>query len=606
MNLLFSNLIDDFLLNNKLIFKKYKPIEKIGSGSYGNVYSAKRIVDKCMFAMKTEKITTIEKTLESEAYYLCMLQGGFGIPKFISYGRSKNYYILIETLLDKNLYEIFIENKRMCTITDAGLIGNQILNILEWIHSKNLIYRDMKPSNFVIGRKDPNVIYAIDFGLCKKYRSSKTGKHILPKTTSKFNGTLKYASSNVIKGKIPTRRDDLIALGYILIYLLKRELPWQKNCEVLNKSNLKEIIKLKETDENGKLFQNIPGEIVEFVGYTKKLKFEEDPDYIYLHSLFNKLLSKKNLNYRLLTFSWIDPKNKDLLGMPKSSQRKSSHRKRLLNSIQEDISRRLTNKLFHNNSATNNKNNNVKQESNTYIMHLDIKKELNKNKFDNTINKGVNKILLANNDNKIKNQSKNNVHKKNKSMVFEKKNIKNKNPLNNNEGKKIIMKNFKNINKNYQNYKKLIPIYTKKEKNNKNINFYRYYIMRNNQTTNYLKNKNNLSKNKISLLSNLKYKSPLLSKRNNISMSYNNIFLNNNNSTEQLNNILGKSNTINNNSQIFNQNKINMINNNRVININNINNIIKTSSNKRYVSPHNFIINKRLIKYVNTFNNSLY
>ena len=232
MNGFAKKINDDFLSNNKLIFKKFRPIEKIGFGTYGNVYSAIRIKDQCMFAMKTEKITTKEKTLESEAYYLFLLQGGFGIPQFISYGQSKKYYILIETLLGKNLYQIFIEDKRTCKISDACLIGHQILDRLEWIHSKNLIYRDMKPSNFVIGRKDPNVIYAIDFGLCKKYRSSKTGKHILPKTTSKFNGTLKYASSNVIKGKIPTRRDDLIALGYILIYLLKRELPWQKNCEV--------------------------------------------------------------------------------------------------------------------------------------------------------------------------------------------------------------------------------------------------------------------------------------------------------------------------------------------------------------------------------------
>jgi predicted Ser/Thr protein kinase len=119
MNLLFNKLNDDFLVNNKLIFKKYKPIAKIGSGSYGNVYSAKRIEDNCMFAMKTEKITKIKKTLESEAYYLYILQGGFGIPKFISYGRSNKYYILIQTLLDKNLYEIFIKNKKICTITDA-------------------------------------------------------------------------------------------------------------------------------------------------------------------------------------------------------------------------------------------------------------------------------------------------------------------------------------------------------------------------------------------------------------------------------------------------------------------------------------------------------
>jgi len=84
----------------------------------------------------------------------------------------------------------------------------------------------MKPGNLLIGIKDPNVIYIIDYGLCKKYRSSKTGKHILPKDLKKFVGTLKYASSNVVKGKESSRRDDLISLGFVLIQLYRRNLPW--------------------------------------------------------------------------------------------------------------------------------------------------------------------------------------------------------------------------------------------------------------------------------------------------------------------------------------------------------------------------------------------
>ena len=63
-------------------------------------------------------------------------------------------------------------------MSDICLIGLQVLDRLEWIHSKDIIYRDIKPENFLIGIDDPNVIYIVDFGLCKKYRSSKTGKHL--------------------------------------------------------------------------------------------------------------------------------------------------------------------------------------------------------------------------------------------------------------------------------------------------------------------------------------------------------------------------------------------------------------------------------------------
>ena len=212
---------DNFLEENKLIFKRYKPLKKIGSGSFGKIYSVIRLSDKKTFAMKTEKISDKIKYLESESYNLFRIQGGIGIPKLITCGHVKYYNILIETLLYKTLYDIFILRNKESNLIDVCLIGIQIIERLKWIHSKDLVYRDIKPDNFLIGINDPNVIYIIDFGLCKKYRSSKTGKHIFPKLTGQLNGTIKYASPNAIRGKEISRRDDLISLGYMLIYLLK-------------------------------------------------------------------------------------------------------------------------------------------------------------------------------------------------------------------------------------------------------------------------------------------------------------------------------------------------------------------------------------------------
>ena len=183
---------DNFLEENKYIFKKYKTIKQIWYGIIRNVYSVIRITDNLPFAMKTEIINVESKTLESEAYYLFELQGGIGIPKFISYGHIKKYNILIEELLDKSLYDIYIEKGKKCELEDACLIGLQILDRLEYIHSKNLIYRDIKPENFLIGINNPNIIYIIDFGFCKKYRSSKTGKHILPKNVGTITGKFFY------------------------------------------------------------------------------------------------------------------------------------------------------------------------------------------------------------------------------------------------------------------------------------------------------------------------------------------------------------------------------------------------------------------------------
>ena len=434
---------DSFLEENPLIFKKYKPIKRIGCGSFGNIYSTIRLTDKSVFAMKTEKISPWHKTLESEAYHLYSLQGGLGIPKLITYGHNKSYNILIETLLDKSLYTIYIENKYECKMTDICLIGMQILDRLEWIHSKDIIYRDIKPENFLIGIDDPNVIYIVDFGLCKKYRSTKTGKHIMPKLTGKFNGTLKYASPNILKGKESSRRDDLISLGYMLIYIIKKELPWQGTLRNLNKNKYLESLYYKVTNGCGKLFDNLPKEFSDYIKYCRNLKFEQDPNYSYLRSLFANILLKMNLDYKKLTFNWIkNNKNKKLLGISNNkSKRKETPQSRLLKSLEkhrqikskdnfvENIKKidfsviendaSLINKLNSEEKKINNINKNPK--NNIKLIFI----ENNSNNYVNNINKPLKENVIKSNYNNNNKNHKNLIHSDNnlKATKYKKKKI---------------------------------------------------------------------------------------------------------------------------------------------------------------------------------------
>ena len=310
---------DSFLEKNKIIFKKYKAINQIGKGTYGNVYSIIRLKDKNVFAMKVVKMNNMNyKSLESEAYYLYNLQGGIGIPKFITYGRVSKYNVLIEELLDQSLYDIYIRKNRKCSIEEVYSIGIQILERLEFIHSKGILHRDIKPENFLMGLNNSKLIYIIDFGLCKRYRSSKTGKHIPLRQTGKFNGTMEYASSYVLKGNESSRRDDLISLGYMLIFLFKKYLPWKISLKEINRTKYLELINKKESNDNGLLFKNLPQEIVEYIIYTNNLKFEQAPDYSYLSSLFKSIIFKMNLNYNKLSFSWITKPNKEAQNMTNS------------------------------------------------------------------------------------------------------------------------------------------------------------------------------------------------------------------------------------------------------------------------------------------------
>ena len=218
---------DLFLCINKLIFKKYKPIKLIGKGTFSNVYLSLNTNKNSYVAIKAEKRDPRGvELLESEAFLLYSLKG-FGIPTVLSYGHTKIYNILVLPLLGKSLLDFFISKNKNININDICLIAIQILERIEWVHSKNIVYRDIKPENFLFGKKDPEVLYLIDFGLCRKYKSSNTGKHIAPKNLGKFTGTSRYASLYAMAGNEQSRRDDIESIGYMIIFLIKKKLPWQ-------------------------------------------------------------------------------------------------------------------------------------------------------------------------------------------------------------------------------------------------------------------------------------------------------------------------------------------------------------------------------------------
>ena len=107
------------------------------------------------------------------------------------------------------------------------MFGIQALERIEHIQSLDFLHRDIKPDNFLIGNKNADLVYMIDFGLTKRFRNPKTGQHIPWKEGKNLTGTARYASLNTHLGYEQSRRDDLEGLAYVMLYFLRGKLPWQ-------------------------------------------------------------------------------------------------------------------------------------------------------------------------------------------------------------------------------------------------------------------------------------------------------------------------------------------------------------------------------------------
>ena len=302
-----DNEYDDIL--GQTFFNKYTCVKKLGKGSFGSIYQA--VYGKEEYALKFEDRKKNNDLLQNEAAIMNYLKGP-NIPTVKSYGFTSSYNILVMQLLGRDLEHHFKKRKKF-SVKTVCMLGFQMINILENIHEKHILHRDIKPENFVMGlNHNSKIVYLIDFGLAKKYRSMSTLIQYPLTLKKKFTGTARYASINALKGYEHSRRDELESLGYIFIYFLKGKLPWQ-NIKVKDKEEkFKKILQKKLEISSNELCLGIPKEFEIFLEYVKNLKYDEKPDYNMLKDLLYKVMKDGNYkNDYIYDWTFLDDKNKN-------------------------------------------------------------------------------------------------------------------------------------------------------------------------------------------------------------------------------------------------------------------------------------------------------
>ncbi|PIN20660.1 Casein kinase (serine/threonine/tyrosine protein kinase) [Handroanthus impetiginosus] len=283
---------------------KFRLGRKIGSGSFGEIYLGTNIQTNEEVAIKLENVKTKHPQLLYESKLYKLLQGGTGIPNVRWFGVEGDYNVLVMDLLGPSLEDLFNFCSRKLSLKTVLMLADQMINRVEFIHSKSFLHRDIKPDNFLMGLgRRANQVYAIDFGLAKKYRDSTTHQHIPYRENKNLTGTARYASMNTHLGIEQSRRDDLESLGYVLMYFLRGSLPWQGLKAGNKKQKYEKISEKKVSTSIEALCRSYPSEFASYFHYCRSLRFDDKPDYAYLKRIFRDLFIREGFQFDYV-FDW--------------------------------------------------------------------------------------------------------------------------------------------------------------------------------------------------------------------------------------------------------------------------------------------------------------
>ncbi|KAG0678189.1 Palmitoylated plasma membrane-bound casein kinase [Pichia californica] len=279
--------------SNQVVGLHYKIGKKIGEGSFGVIFEGTNLINGVPVAIKFEPRKAEAPQLRDEYRTYKHLSGAKGIPNAYYFGQEGLHNILVIDLLGPSLEDLFDWCGRKFSVKTVVQVAVQMITLIERVHQHDLIYRDIKPDNFLIGRQglpDENSVHLVDFGMAKQYRDPRTKQHIPYREKKSLSGTARYMSVNTHLGREQSRRDDLEALGHVFFYFLRGQLPWQGLKAPTNKQKYEKIGEKKRTTPINELCNGFPPQFGRYLENVRSLQFDAEPDYEHYRQLLLSVL----------------------------------------------------------------------------------------------------------------------------------------------------------------------------------------------------------------------------------------------------------------------------------------------------------------------------
>lgn len=281
-------------LLNTVINHKYRINIKIGNGKFGNIYLGTTLNKNSNVVIKLESTSNNFITLKNEATILKYLYENNcrDIPSIYWYGKYLNYATIVMPKYDCSLYNFMLSNEKIQYNTLCDFMVS-IISIINNIHDLFVIHRDIKPHHFML---KGNKLFLIDFGISTFYINDNKSLKRNTNSDNSLIGSANYASINLYHGDSYSRRDDLVSICYMFIFLFTLELPWENVSTYINDDyntlsiyNSKNI-KYKEMKSINNLYTKcnyINTNLALMLHDCYSLGFYDEPNYIKYISYFH-------------------------------------------------------------------------------------------------------------------------------------------------------------------------------------------------------------------------------------------------------------------------------------------------------------------------------